>query len=73
VIGGEIQPGTYHTSGPSSDSIMHACTWSRDKDTSGELSSIIANHISNGPDTLTVQSTDAAVELAGGCVWTKGN
>lgn len=73
MVGSEIQPGSYHTSGPASDSIMHACTWSRNKDTSGEFTSIIANHVSSGPDTLTVQSTDAAVEFAGGCAWTKVN
>ena len=71
LVGQEIQPGSYHTSGPSSDSIVQSCVWSRNSDTSGELSGIIANHISTGPDTVTVRAGDVAVEFSGSCTWTK--
>jgi hypothetical protein len=64
-VGTEIQPGTYKTTGSS------WCYWERDKDASGEFSSIISNGNSNGPGIVTVKSSDGYVEFSGTCTWTK--
>jgi hypothetical protein len=66
VVGQDIPPGTYRTQGEGS-----FCGWSRNSDTTGEFDSIIANGIVQGPTTVTVKSSDGAVEFSGGCTWTK--
>ncbi|MGW5633966.1 hypothetical protein [Streptomyces sp. NPDC003832] len=50
LVGEDVKAGSYKTSGPS-DSM---CYWSRNKDDSGELDSIIANDILQGPGRVTV-------------------
>lgn len=64
-VGADIQPGTYRTSGSS------WCYWERDKDASGEFSSIISNGNSNGPGIMTVKGSDSYVKFEGTCSWTK--
>lgn len=64
-VGTDIKPGTYKTTGSS------WCYWERDKDASGEFSSIIANGNSNGPGIMTIKSSDGYVKFTGTCTWTK--
>lgn len=40
--------------------------------TPGEFSSIIANHVTQGPDVMTVKSSDGAIQFVGGCQWKVG-
>lgn len=73
VVGAEIEPGTYRTTGPSEDSLIKMCSWSRRKDTSGEFKSVIATNIAQGPTTVTIKPTDGAFESRGCNPWTKVN
>ncbi len=66
TVGGDIQPGIYHTSGPSGDI---DCYWERDSDLSGTTDSIIANNLSSGPQTVRISSTDAAFQTKGCAPW----
>lgn len=72
-VGTDIAPGKYKTTGPDPSSIIPSCYWARLKNTDGSFDSIITNGNTRGPATLTVKATDAAVELTGGCVWTKAS
>lgn len=53
VVGEDIQPGTYKTTGPANG----MCYWARLKDTSGSFSSIIANGAPQGPATVTISKS----------------
>jgi hypothetical protein len=64
-VGSDIQPGRYKTPGGS------FCGWSRDSSDDGQLSSIIANDIVQGPGSVTIKSSDKFVEFSGDCTWTK--
>ncbi|GJF06567.1 hypothetical protein [Pseudonocardia sp. D17] len=72
-VGTDIAPGKYKTTGPDPSSIIPSCYWARLKNTDGSFDSIITNGNTRGPATLTVKASDAAVELTGGCVWTKAS
>lgn len=65
VVGKDIKPGTYKTAGPA-DSL---CYWARNKDTTGDAGSIIANGVPQGPATVTIKSTDGAFETSGCKNW----
>jgi hypothetical protein len=65
---GQIPPGTYKTDGRSS---QRSCHWSRNKDASGELGSIISNSLKSGPQIMQVKPTDKYVEFSLGCTWIK--
>ncbi|GAA2206955.1 hypothetical protein GCM10009850_024130 [Nonomuraea monospora] len=66
VVGTDIQPGTYRTSGPMSGFPM--CYWARLRTPTG---GVIATGMPNGPATVTILATDKAFQT-GGCVeWTK--
>jgi len=67
IIGTDIQPGTYRTSGPASDG--DNCYWERDKDLNGTVDSIIANNNSSGPQTVHISATDAAFQTDGCAGW----
>ena len=71
VVGTDIQPGAYKTSGPGSTDIMDSCYWARLANLSGDVESINANGNISGPTTIEVASSDKAVEFSGGCTWTK--
>jgi endonuclease YncB( thermonuclease family) len=71
VLGTEIEPGTYRTTGASEDAMVKMCSWKRLKDTSGEFSSIIATNIAQGPTTITIKPTDGAFESRGCATWKK--
>src|SRR5690606_33443855 len=53
VGGEESKPGDYKTEAPDPDAIFPNCYWTRPKDTSGGLESIIANSIVQVPTTDT--------------------
>ncbi|AHH93721.1 hypothetical protein GCM10010174_23700 [Kutzneria viridogrisea] len=72
VVGTDILPGTYRTAGPT-DGALPICYWAREKDTSGEFSSIIANDNAKGPTTVTIAATDGAFKTSGCQQWTKVN
>jgi hypothetical protein len=63
-VGADIEPGTYHSPGPSGS----ACYWAR-LDAQDE---ILDNGLSQGPSVVNVQPTDAAVETANCQPFTKG-
>ncbi|GAA4921689.1 hypothetical protein GCM10023334_025430 [Nonomuraea thailandensis] len=66
VVGTDIQPGTYRTTGPMSGFPM--CYWARLRTPTG---GVIATGMPNGPATVTIQATDKAFQT-GGCVeWTR--
>lgn len=57
VVGTDILPGTYRSAGPTSDLF---CYWARLKDTSGDMSAIVANDNTSGPTTVTISPSDGA-------------
>lgn len=69
LVGEEVAAGTYKTSGPS-DTDLPNCYWARNKDSSGDLYSVIANGNPEGPTRLTVQEGEI-VETSGCGTWTK--
>lgn len=56
LVGTDIQPGTYRSTG------NQHCYWARLSDTSGSLDDKIANGISDGQIVVTIAPTDAAFE-----------
>lgn len=70
VVGTNIVPGTYETTGPAAGGIG-TCSWSRLKDTSGDFGSIIATDVRQGPTTVTISKTDGAFVTAGCNNWHK--
>jgi hypothetical protein len=70
VVGTDIVAGTYHTTGPASNG-SGLCYWEREKDTSGNFDSIIANDLGHGPATVTISSSDGAFKTSGCNTWTK--
>lgn len=67
VVGDEIEPGTYRTSGPAGSA---PCYWARLSNTSGE-DDIVANDLTDGPTTVTIKSSDEAFESHRCGQWTK--
>ena len=63
-VGADIEPGTYHSPGPSNS----ACYWAR-LDAQDE---ILDNGLSRGPSVIHVQPTDAAIETDNCQPFTKG-
>jgi hypothetical protein len=70
VVGTDIAPGTYRTTGPSG---RLDCYWERLKDTSGGTDSIIANNLGRGPATVTIDNSDGAFQTRWCNTWTKVN
>lgn len=67
LVGEDVKAGTYKTAGPS-DSALPNCYWSRSKDSSGELSAIIANELLPGPGRVTVRKGET-FETSGCEAW----
>ncbi len=68
VVGQDIKPGTYHTSGaPGGGSPGGQCYYALLS--SDNTSDIIDNNNFNGPETIDVSSAHA-LQISGGCVWT---
>jgi hypothetical protein len=55
LVGRDVQAGTYRTGGPASAD-WPFCYWERDSDASGDLSSIIANDNTEGPEDVTLNA-----------------
>jgi hypothetical protein len=68
VVGIGLFPGTYATTGLAVGGIGR-CSWSRLKDTSGNLDSTIATDAQQGPTTVTITTTDGAFTTAGCTPW----
>ncbi len=70
VVGTDIAPGTYRTTGPSG---RLDCYWERLTNTSGGADSIIANNLGRGPATVTIDNSDGAFQTRWCNTWTKIN
>lgn len=70
VVGDEVKPGTYKTTGPA-DSAFPNCYWARLKGTSGDFEDIIANGNPQGQTTVTIASGDGAFQTSGCEEWKK--
>jgi hypothetical protein len=68
VVGTDIAPGTYQTTGPSGSL---DCYWERLKRTSDATDSIIANALGPGPAMVTIDQSDAAFQTRWCHPWTK--
>ncbi len=68
VVGTDIAPGTYQTTGPSGNL---DCYWERLKNTSGTTDSIIANNLGLGPATVTIDQSDGAFQTRWCNTWSK--
>lgn len=68
VVGTDIAPGTYQTTGPSGNA---DCYWERLKHTSDVIDSIIANDLRPGPAMVTIDASDAAFQTRWCHTWTK--
>ncbi|MFD1539878.1 hypothetical protein [Nonomuraea guangzhouensis] len=69
IVGVDIQPGNYRTTGPVAGSAK--CYWARMKSASAQFSDVIAAGMPAGPATVTIQATDKAFQTAGCAEWTK--
>ncbi len=70
MVGTNIVAGTYKITGPTPDGIGSRY-WARLQDTTGNFDTIIANNISQGPDTVTISDTDGAFKTDGCNTWPK--
>jgi hypothetical protein len=68
LVGTDIAPGTYRTTGPSG---RLDCYWERLKRSSGATDSIIANNLGLGPATVTIDGTDGAFQTRWCSTWVK--
>jgi len=68
LVGSQIEAGTYQTQGPTT---QHDGTWARLSATTGAPTAVIAHGIVNGPSTIEILPTDAAVQFDGDVVWIK--
>ncbi|YCK40296.1 hypothetical protein ACNF49_41415 [Actinomadura sp. ATCC 39365] len=69
VVGVDIQPGTYRTTGPVAGSTN--CFWARLNSTSPDLGSVINAGAPTGPASVTIEPGDKAFQTAGCAQWTK--
>lgn len=64
-VGADIKPGKYKTSGGD------GCYWARLRNLEGDLDSIIANNIGDGPQTVTIRKSDKGFETNRCGTWKK--
>jgi len=64
IVGTDILPGTYRTATGAN------CYWERERNFSGTLSAIIANHIGKG-GIVTIRSSDKGFKSSGCGAWTR--
>lgn len=69
IVGTDIEPGTYRTTGPAGGESWQMCYSARLSGLSGELDDIITNDISKGPKTVQVASSDEAFDTSGCSAW----
>jgi hypothetical protein len=69
LVGSEIQPGLYHTDDDSNvcTDTGCSCTYARLSNLSGNPHTVVVL----GPTTIEVEPTDQALQVSGGCAWTK--
>ncbi len=65
-VGREVTAGLYRTAGGTT-----ACSWFRLSDNTGSSRSVIASGSGQGPLSVTVAATDAYVQFAGACRWSR--
>ncbi|TDD08198.1 hypothetical protein E1292_11975 [Nonomuraea deserti] len=65
VVGRDVQPGTYRTSGPAAGFGM--CYWARMRSADGD---VIATGMPTGAATVTIEATDKAFQTGGCAEWT---
>jgi len=70
IVGTDIKPGLYKTTGPASSDFPN-CYWERDRDLDGGLNSIIDNDNTKGQTTVKIASTDKAFKTTGCAAWVK--
>ena len=68
VVGQDIAPGIYHTSGNGSNDPLNQCYFATLNSTN--TSDISDNNNFNGPETVNLNGV-AAFQISGGCQWTK--
>jgi hypothetical protein len=64
-VGADIKAGKYKTSGGS------GCYWARLRNLEGDVDSIIANNIGDGPQTITIKKSDKGFETTRCGTWKK--
>lgn len=69
VVGVDIQPGTYRTTGPITS--VDKCYWARLNSTGGDVGDVIAAGLPPGPASVTILATDKGFQTAGCAEWTK--
>lgn len=69
VVGVDIQPGTYRTTGPVTAS--QSCYWARMKGTTASIADVIDAGMPTGPATVTILATDKSFQTGGCAEWTK--
>jgi hypothetical protein len=69
VVGVDMPPGTYRTTGPVAGSPN--CFWARMKNTTGGIGDVINAGAPTGPATVTIEAGDKAFQTAGCAQWTK--
>ncbi len=69
LVGTDIAPGSYRTTGPRADSPLPNCYFARAKDDSGSISSIEQNDNTQGAARVTVKNGEYLTIT--GCDWTK--
>ncbi|WP_084956356.1 hypothetical protein [Thermoactinospora rubra] len=69
IVGTDIQPGTYRTTGPAPQ--QPACYWARLSSLDVSTSSVIAAGMPTGPATVTIEPTDKAFQTGGCADWVR--
>ncbi|NUW39685.1 hypothetical protein [Nonomuraea rhodomycinica] len=69
LVGVDIQPGTYRTSGPVEGQPM--CYWARLRGTAARAADVIAADMPRGPATVVIAPTDKAFQTYGCTGWTR--
>ncbi|GAA4529793.1 hypothetical protein GCM10023096_69140 [Nonomuraea ferruginea] len=69
VVGVDIQPGTYRTTGPAGGT--GPCYWARMNSTTGDIGDVIDAGMPSGPATVTIAATDKSFQTAGCAEWTR--
>ncbi|RZT27400.1 hypothetical protein EV649_1160 [Kribbella sp. VKM Ac-2569] len=64
-VGVDIKPGKYKSTGG------EGCYWARLKNLDGDLDAILANNLSDGPQTVTIKKTDKGFETSNCAAWRK--
>lgn len=65
LVGDDIEPGTWRTSGGT------FCSWQRLSDLRGEMDSVIAIDVGEGPRVVTILASDRAFKTDGCGSWSR--